>query len=97
MTKYLGHFISCSSSIFEIFSLASSNLLSLRQISSQIKYFESKFSVSVQITGSNDLMSGHSATGVVWKSAEDIEKLPKTNKAAYRRDMMQVRYLLHFM
>jgi hypothetical protein len=29
------------------------------------------------------------ATGMVWKACEDVEKVPKTNKAAYRRIMMQ--------
>jgi hypothetical protein len=35
-----------------------------------------------------------SATGMVWKTAEEIKKLPVSNKLSYRRDWLEVRFFL---
>lgn len=32
------------------------------------------------------------ATGMVWKTCENIQTLPLSNKAAYRRSIMEVPY-----
>jgi cell division protein FtsL len=32
----------------------------------------------------------NSATGMVWKTNENVQMLPLSNKAAYRRHMMEV-------